>query len=179
MVNMKINTQKTYTVNEMQEYLESIIGSIECGSGTQIENEYIVRLEKARVKRSKEVINNLLKELPLEEVTYLYHKEVRGLINVDEIDALDAELLINYSVLGVFNVIKNKNLTCLKHYSDQVVIENNELARKIINKAKYYDTELMKLIVEKENFIERLLTTNDPTFDFIDAKKNKKYIKTR
>ena len=171
MINYEFDEENKSINEELIKYIDYIIGSIDCGCESNYINGYIIEMERARVLRSKEVIMNLLNTLPCQHIVYMYHKEVRGLTNVDVIDILDVEMLINYALIGVLNIIKNKNICCMRHYSDDVLLNRNSESLLIVERAKYYDNELDKLISCRQQHLNKISSTNDPTIDFFNYQK--------
>lgn len=152
-------------------YIERMIGNIDCGDPDDLANSIIYKLELARKHQSMLMIKSILKNIPKEKLIYVYCRQLRGIAHLDDIDILDLDILINNSVLGVFYTTKSKTMACLKHYSDMVICTDAysvKLNHQTIERVKCYQQQLDALINVRQEEIEKLMTTCEPNYNFIN-----------
>jgi len=154
----------------LEKFIDDLIGSINCEEDKNINKEYINKLEFARIDQSRNVVLSLLKNIPKEKLVYIYNKDTRALMDFNDIDTLDIQILLSYTVLCISEIIKNKNLIYLRHYNDKILlfkdIDDIDLIHSIIYSAYWYDNKISELIDEEKENINKLLKSNHPTFDF-------------
>ena len=154
----------------LEKFIDNLIDSINCEEDKAINKEYINKLEFARIDQSRKAVLSLLKNIPKEKLVYIYNKDTRALIDFNDIDTLDIQILLSYTVLGISEIIKNKNLIYLRHYKDKILlfknIEDVSLIHSIIYSAYWYDNKINDLINEEKANINKLLKSSQPTFDF-------------
>ena len=92
----------------LEKFIDNLIDSINCEEDKAINKEYINKLEFARIDQSRKAVLSLLKNIPKEKLVYIYNKDTRALIDFNDIDTLDIQILLSYTVLGISEIIKNK-----------------------------------------------------------------------
>ena len=155
--------------NKLDEYLTNLIGSIDYSNVVNCNQKYIKEIEKARITQAKYAINSIINGTPKDKISYIYTKDTRGFTPIDEMDLLDIEIVLNSAVLTMLRIIKNKNELIAKRSKDAVIyikdISTYSDSQLMVYTTDIYNSELERLIEEKEKLINTLLETNQPTIN--------------
>ena len=160
-------------------YINSLIDIVDI-KDSNIDINYLEEIENARIKQTLEAIYAVINSVPKERLVYFYNRDTRCLNDFNDVDALDIDILLNYSVLGVLNIFKNKNLSSLRHYHDRVLFQSNSNYHDhlIISTAYLYNDAIDKLIDGKQSHISTIFKTNQPNYDLLkDVEENFVYYK--
>lgn len=159
---------------KLEEYLNDVIGFIDCGEEKYIGDNLIIYLERDRKINTRNSIVALIQTFSLSNnhLSPNSPTHFRNMFPQGNMDSLDLEILINYSVLGILNSTLNKARNCHHHYREKMLRTAGikfEMNRNINKRAEFYANRIELLISEREQYIDKLKEASTSSFDFTDS----------
>ena len=154
---------------ELEQYLTTVIGSIDCGEVKSVGDNNIIDLEQKRRNYSRNSALLLVEHFGLNHAAPNSPQNLSAMFPQEFANSLNLDVMISYTILGILKaVLHDVDENRISYYDAKSHSQGikYDMNNHIYKRANWYYEALKRLALEMEVRINGLLDNSIPPFDF-------------